>query len=92
MVEKNVNKCDKHDLGIERFIQRNEDGTIESVDACKKCALILKGAGLKLEKAPAKAGQEGEKGPFGIDKETLKKAEEEYQKHFSDDEEHYWDK
>ena len=32
------------------------------------------------------------RGVFGIPEETLKKAEEEYKRHYSEDEEHWWDK
>jgi hypothetical protein len=53
---------------------------------------ILEGAGYKIEKVPAVKGKDKEKGAFGIDIETLKKAEEEYKEHYSEDEEHYWDK
>jgi len=49
---------------------------------------ILESAGYKIEKPKNDEG----KGAFGIDKETLKKAEEEYKKHYSEDEEHWWDK
>jgi len=49
---------------------------------------ILESVGYKIEK-PKK---DEEKGVFGISKEVLKKAEEEHEKNFGDDQEHYWDK
>ena len=95
MGEKIGNKCDKHNLDIEKFVQRNEDGTIELVDACEKCALILKGAGLKLEKKSEKVNND----EIIIDKNLTamgvprKEAEESIKKHDEHfkGEEPYWD-
>ncbi len=85
MVEKLGDNCKRHNLEIEKYIQRNENGTIESVFACKSCALILEGAGYKIEKDPAVAGQEEEKGAFGLPKKVLDNAKKAQKRAFGDE-------